>query len=122
MVNIRTLQSRFKFMLVQLQNNAIADGKIGADERQILVGFKEMINDLPDILQTLSETTGVKPNSDNTDDVQKLLDEIFQFILAHLLDLAKKNGELSSKESELLELIAEKLETYLASYIKTGVL
>ena len=122
MVDIRLLQNRFNFILVQLQNTARFDGRISSDETKILRGFKDLVNDLPNILNTLAETTNVKIDSNNSDEVQKLLDEVFQFILGHLMDIAREDNHVSDKESELLELIGEQLEQYLDKYIQTGVL
>ena len=120
MVNSRLLQNKFNFILVQLQNTARFDGRITSDETKILLGLKEMIQDLPNILTTLSETANIKIESDRRDDVQKLLDEVFQFILGHLMDIARADEVVTDKESELLELIGEQLEKYLDNYIKTG--
>ena len=120
MVDIRLLQNRFNFILVQLQNTARFDGRISSDETKILRGFKDLVNDLTNILDTLAETTNVKIDSNNSEDVQKLLDEVFQFILAHLMDIARADEKVTDKESELLELIGEQLEKYLDKYIKTG--
>lgn len=120
MVDVRILQNRFNFILVQLQNTARFDGRISSDETKILRGLKDMIGDLPEILGTLSETASIKILSDRREDVQKLLDEVFQFILGHLMDIAREDGIVSDKESQMLELIAEQLEKYLDNYIKTG--
>lgn len=120
MVDAKLLQNRFNFILVQLQNTARFDGRISSDETKILRGFKEMITDLPNILGTLSETANVKLESDTREDVQKLLDEVFQFILGHLMDIAREDEVVTEKESELLEMIAEQLEKYLDNYIKNG--
>jgi uncharacterized tellurite resistance protein B-like protein len=120
LVDVRILQNRFNFILVQLQNTARFDGRISSDETKILRGLKDMIGDLPEILGTLSETASIKILSDRREDVQKLLDEVFQFILGHLMDIAREDGIVSDKESQMLELIAEQLEKYLDNYIKTG--
>ena len=120
MVDTKLLQSRFNFILVQLQNTARFDGRISSDETKILIGLKEMIGDLPNILQILSDTANVNIQSDKKDDVQKLLDEVFQFILGHLMDIARADDHVSEKENQLLEMIAEQLEKYLDNYIKTG--
>lgn len=80
-----------------------------------------MVNDIPNILTTISETAGVSLSSNDHEDVQKLLDETFQFILGHLMDVAREDGaEVTEKESQLLEIIAEQLEKYLDGYIKSG--
>ena len=122
MVDTKLLQNRFNFILVQLQNTARFDGRISSDETKILRGLKDLVSDLPNILETLAGTANVKINSNNPDDVQKLLDEVFQFILGHLMDIARADEKVTDKESELLELIAEQLEKYLDKYIQTGVL
>ena len=118
----RLLQNRFNFILVQLQNTARFDGRISSDETKILKGMKEMISDLPNILTTLSETANVNLDSNDHEDVQKLLDEVFQFILGHLMDIAREDEVVTDKETQMLELIGEQLEKYLDNYIKTGVL
>ena len=69
-----------------------------------------MVNDLPNIVSTLSETANVNVQSNNPDDVQKLLDDLFQFLLGHLMDIARQDDHISDKETELLEMIAERLE------------
>ena len=120
MVDTKLLQSKFNFILVQLQNTARFDGRISSDETKILIGLKEMISDLPNILQILSDTANVNIKSDKKDDIQKLLDEVFQFILGHLMDIARADDHVSEKENQLLEMIAEQLEKYLDNYIKTG--
>ena len=120
MVDTKLLQSRFNFILVQLQNTARFDGRISSDETKILIGLKEMIGDLPNILQILSDTANVNIQSDKKDDVQKLLDEVFQFILGHLMDIARADDHVSEKENQLLEMIDEQLEKYLDNYIKIG--
>ena len=121
MVDAKLLQNRFKFILVQLQNTARFDGRISSDETKILLGLKDMVNDLPNILTTISETADVNISSDNHEDVQKLLDEVFQFILGHLMDIAREDAaDITDKESQLLEIIGEQLEKYLDNYIKTG--
>ena len=79
-----------------------------------------MVNDLPNIVSTLSETANVNVLSNNPDDVQKLLDDLFQFILGHLMDIARQDDHISDKETELLEMIAERLEQFLDNFIKTG--
>ena len=122
MVDTKLLQNRFNFILVQLQNTARFDGRISSDETKILRGLKDLVSDLPNILETLAGTANVKINSNNPDDVQKLLDEVFQFILGHLMDIARADEKVTDKESELLELIAEQLEKYLDKYIQTGIL
>ncbi len=122
LVDIRLLQNRFNFILVQLQNTARFDGRISSDETKILRGLKDMVSDLPNILGTISETADVSLDSNKSEDVQKLLDEMFQFILGHLMDIARSDDHVSEKESELLEMIAEQLEKYLENYIKTGIL
>jgi len=119
-VDVKLLQNRFNFILVQLQNTARFDGRISSDETKILKGMKEIIGDFDNILKTLSESANVNLASDKKDDVQKLLDEVFQFILGHLMDIARADDHVSEKESELLELIGEQLEKYLDNYIKTG--
>lgn len=105
---------------MQLQNDAMSDGKITSAEKKILYGFKEMIKDLEDIIITIAETSEIKPDSNNKDDIRKILDEVFQFILSHLMEEAKKKGEVNQGEFELLETISKKLEEYLASYISTS--
>ena len=120
MVDVRLLQNRFNFILVQLQNTARFDGRISSDETKILRGLKDMVSDLPNILATISETADVNLESNNSEDVQKLLDEMFQFILGHLMDIARGDDHVSDKESELLEMIGEQLEKYLDNYIRTG--
>ena len=119
-VDVKLLQNRFNFILVQLQNTARFDGKISSDETKILKSLKDLIQDLPNVITILSETANVKVQSDKKEDVQKLMDEVFQFILGHLMDVARSDGEVTNKESQLLELIAEQLEKYLDNYIKTN--
>ena len=120
LVDVKLLQNRLKFILVQLQNSARSDGRISSDETKILLGFRDMVNDLPNIVSTLSDTANVNVQSNNPDDIQKLLDDLFQFVLGHLMDIARQDDHISDKETELLELIAERLEQFLDNYIKNG--
>lgn len=120
MVDAKLIQNRFNFILVQLQNTARFDGRISSDETKLLKGLKDMVGDLPAILTTISETAGVSIETNSPEEVQKLLDEMFQFILGHLMDIARSDDHVSDKETEMLELIAEQLEKYLDDYIKTG--
>lgn len=120
LVDRKLIQNRFNFILVQLQNTARFDGRISSDETKILKGMKDMISDLPNIMSTLSDSSNVNLDSDKREDVQKLLDEVFQFILGHLMDIAREDEVVTDKETEMLELIGEQLEKYLDNYIKTG--
>ena len=119
MVNVRLIQNKFKFILMQLQNDALQDGKVSSDEKKILNNFKDMIQDLPEIIITLAETSDLHPDSTVKEDIVKILDEVFQFILSHLLDEAKKSGDIKQDQFDLLETISKKLEEYLDNYIKT---
>ena len=120
MVNVSLIQNKFKFILMQLQNDALADGKISSDEKKILSNFRDIVKDLPEIIETMAETSELHPDSDDKEDIIKILDEVFQFILSHLLDEAKKSGDIKQDQFELLETISKKLEDYLDQYISTG--
>ena len=120
MVNVSLIQNKFKFILMQLQNDALADGKITSDEKKILSNFRDIVKDLPEIIETMAETSELHPDSDDKEDIIKILDEVFQFILSHLLDEAKKSGDIKQDQFELLETISKKLEDYLDQYISTG--
>ncbi len=120
MVDIKLLQNRLNFILVQLQNTASFGGRISSDETKILHGLKDMINDFPNIVTTISASANINLATDKKEDVQKFLDEVFQFILGHLMDIARQDDVVTDNESELLELIAEQLEKFLDNYIKTG--
>lgn len=105
---------------MQIRNDAIADGRVSSPEKAILNNFRDLVKDIPEILDTLAEADEIDPNSDIQEEKIKVVDEAFQFMLSHLLDEAKKSGEVKKEQFDLLEVISQKLETCLDVYIKTG--
>lgn len=114
------IKRELQIIHLTVTNDALADGRITRPEKKILSSFKEMIRDLNDILNVLAETHGIDPSPHDRDGYLRLLDELFQFLLSHLFEVAKdEEGNVETTAANLLEVIANKLDTLLNKLIKS---
>ena len=117
MISTSNIQKSLNFVLVQIANEARYDGTISRNEQKILNGLRDLIKDFGNITSVMAEEVEISPEEIGPQNFTQILDKSFQFILEHLFQHVKKDGIVSKDETALLEVIAERLEQVLDSFL-----
>lgn len=117
MISTSNIQKSLNFVLVQIANEARYDGTISRDEQKILNVLRDLIKDFGNITSVMAEELEISPEEIGPQNFTQILDKSFQFILEHLFQHVKKDGIVSKDETALLEVIAERLEQVLDSFL-----
>jgi hypothetical protein len=112
------IQNNLRLILVQVANEARFTGsRITGDEQKILNDLRDLIEDFPNIILVMAEKLNIDTSSIGPENFTVILDESFQFILSHMYDTAKIDGNVSKDQALLLEKIAERLDQTLNAFI-----
>ena len=117
MISTSNIQKSLNFVLVQIANEARYDGTISRNEQKILNVLRDLIKDFGNITFVMAEELEISPEEIGPQNFTQILDKSFQFILEHLFQHVKKDGIVSKDETALLEVIAERLEQVLDSFL-----